>query len=1271
MLGGASGVAYANGLLFVADGNRVAATPQNNRVLVFDTTQIPGLHADPSQMPSPSPDCALCGYAAINVLGQADYITNTPGRNSTATPTVGSTAGTGYMSTPTAVATDGHILAVADTDNNRILIWNSIPGNSSTPPNLVLGQKDFTSFQTPQPINANSLRGPQGVWIQNGKLFVADTQNYRILIWNHIPTANNQAADLVLGQPDFTHANSPPVTKTNPVAAANQLLNPVSVTSDGTHLFVADLGFNRVLIWNSIPTVMDQPADVEIGQPDMTGTVANNNTAECASNGTDSNGNATFPFECEGTLNYPRFALSDGTRLFVADGGNDRVLIYNSIPTSNGAKANEVLGQPDFLSNVNTNQTASIISTTVDNTGSVDTIPSPMSLAWDGTNLYVGDPFNRRVLIFTPGDTSLPDNSVVNWASEIIRQEGIVTITLTSGGAITAGDTVTITLGNANAGTTENYVYTVKTNDTLDSIAQGLVTLINANGGDANATAIFAGAGTGSVYLSSKGVDLPFDTISLAATSSSGGINETAIASGAYLSAGTAATAAPGMLVEVDGTNLSDQPSANPVTALPAGTLPTYGVTLPTQLGGAQVFMDGFAVPLLSASNTQIVAQVPYTFTNGTLTNTSDTSANSQSDRNSTSIYVRTVHSGGNVTVTNATTAFIAPANPGLFNQASYPGQPPPRPVIGAQHQAGYPSAVVSIDGSVHAGDQATITINGVAYTYTVLSTDTLASIVQGLINLINGKPDPLVTASAGQAFTRVILTAIQSGAAGTGIPIAGSASTNADVVVTAYTSATCCAVTPGPITASNPAAPGETITVAATGLGVLSDSTIQVTAGQPYNGPAGNTAANSVVATMNGETAQVIAAGLTTGSTGVYQIQLIVPSDLPANVNTQLYVAQNAYISNTVTIPVGTASLVAPVTAPASPIRVNIDTPGAQGATFSGTAVFNGWAIDMNAAITSVNVFVDGVSYGSATYGVNRADVCNAYPGVAGCPNVGWSFSFDTTGLADGSHTVQITANGADGLHFSVAASFTTANFSASTPTHLYIDQPGPQSNPFQGMVSLSGWALNDNAAIANVAVAIDGTSIGSATYGAARSDVCNTFPGRPGCPNVGWFLLFDTNKLSNGNHTISVVGTATNGQRAAVSHSFTVANWSSANPMHIDIDSPGANSGAFSGTASFGGWALDSNAAIANVQVSIDDVPFGYATYGVNRTDVCNAYPGTAGCPNVGWTMVAGYNPARRRLAHTGRDGHHGFGAALHHHEHVWCRELYRIESAAAVHR
>ena len=113
------------------------------------------------------------------------------------------------------------------------------------------------------------MRGPQGVWIDNGRLFVADTVNGRVLIWNSIPAANAAPADIVLGQPDFDTRPEPDLTQSNFEPQADRMLDPVSVTINNGRMFVSDLGFNRVLIFLTVPTQNAAPADVVIGQPDM------------------------------------------------------------------------------------------------------------------------------------------------------------------------------------------------------------------------------------------------------------------------------------------------------------------------------------------------------------------------------------------------------------------------------------------------------------------------------------------------------------------------------------------------------------------------------------------------------------------------------------------------------------------------------------------------------------------------------------------------------------------------------------------------------------------------------------------------------------------------------------------------------------------------------------------------------------------------------------------------------------------------------------------
>ena len=190
LLGGVSGVAYANNTLFVADSNRVGSGPLNHRVLIYKNADVQFPAVTKALLQSnDQPRCPACVGVADVVLGQPDFTTTD--ENLTPADTT--------LRLPTAVASDGVRLVVADTNNNRVLIWNSIPGTNRQPADVVLGQKDFKTNFVARPPTASSLLGPQGVWIQGNQLFVADSQNHRVLIWNSIPTSNAKPADFVLG----------------------------------------------------------------------------------------------------------------------------------------------------------------------------------------------------------------------------------------------------------------------------------------------------------------------------------------------------------------------------------------------------------------------------------------------------------------------------------------------------------------------------------------------------------------------------------------------------------------------------------------------------------------------------------------------------------------------------------------------------------------------------------------------------------------------------------------------------------------------------------------------------------------------------------------------------------------------------------------------------------------------------------------------------------------------------------------------------------------
>jgi WD40 repeat protein len=117
----------------------------------------------------------------------ADIVLNWFGFNDSGGPLV--------FNHPMGMASDGKRLLLADTRNNRILIWNTLP-TGNQPPDLVLGQKDFHTC-TPGS-SRDKLRWPVDVSIGNGKIAVADTFNGRILLWNDLPTNNGEPADVVI-----------------------------------------------------------------------------------------------------------------------------------------------------------------------------------------------------------------------------------------------------------------------------------------------------------------------------------------------------------------------------------------------------------------------------------------------------------------------------------------------------------------------------------------------------------------------------------------------------------------------------------------------------------------------------------------------------------------------------------------------------------------------------------------------------------------------------------------------------------------------------------------------------------------------------------------------------------------------------------------------------------------------------------------------------------------------------------------------------------------
>ncbi len=257
----------------------------------------------------------------------------------------------------------------------RVVIYNEVPNDFGGAADIVLGKPDFTYDanldydQNPGlQVNGSLMKGASDVRFSpdGKKLIVAIPVQNRVLIWNDVDNlVNGQAADVVMGQDDFTTPNFG--------IASNKMGMPtgIEIAPDGRLIIVESFN-NRVLIFNKIPEENGAHADVVIGQTDFNTNVAG---------------------ETPDKLDYPTDACVgiDG-RLYIADTGNDRVLVFDVIPEVNGVAADGVIGQDNFESHIE------------GTTQHLMNSPTSVSMSPYG-QLVVSDWDNNRVLVYE----SVPD----------------------------------------------------------------------------------------------------------------------------------------------------------------------------------------------------------------------------------------------------------------------------------------------------------------------------------------------------------------------------------------------------------------------------------------------------------------------------------------------------------------------------------------------------------------------------------------------------------------------------------------------------------------------------------------------------------------------------------------------------------------------------------------------------------------------------------------------------------------------------------------------
>lgn len=137
---------------------------------------------------------------------------------------------------PQDVSVDDNYLFISDSKQNKIFVWEGgIPETVMSP---------RFAIDAPNPCQISS---------DGEHLAVACCSGHAILLWNLPLDEDDLSPDVELKymEKDGTEI---------------RFNLPTGVAVDGEHLFVADTGFHRVLIWNEVPTSSDTPPDIVLGQ---------------------------------------------------------------------------------------------------------------------------------------------------------------------------------------------------------------------------------------------------------------------------------------------------------------------------------------------------------------------------------------------------------------------------------------------------------------------------------------------------------------------------------------------------------------------------------------------------------------------------------------------------------------------------------------------------------------------------------------------------------------------------------------------------------------------------------------------------------------------------------------------------------------------------------------------------------------------------------------------------------------------------------------------
>ena len=289
--------------------------------------------------------------------------------------------------------TDGKRLIATDDFNGYLTVWNSLPGVSKAAPSVAFKLYKFD---------------PWDCDLYNGKVAIAGkggNSGGKLAIWNSVPQTKVK--------PDYYYAGS---------IGTVSIQDLVGVAMDDKYLYVADKNTRKTYVFEGMPTATSSPVytinhagriNVNNGKLAIADSTAWIYDVDKLSYGdsyatnikeayvSEFNGQGKIVKNKRDITSVNEVMVGDKGELILTEMNYDQVLYWNSIADAKSLKQATIIGFNDETNyssydlGVNSNAPISVPS------ASKGTTIMPCTLAYDGTNLWVGEfKFSSRLLLF-------------------------------------------------------------------------------------------------------------------------------------------------------------------------------------------------------------------------------------------------------------------------------------------------------------------------------------------------------------------------------------------------------------------------------------------------------------------------------------------------------------------------------------------------------------------------------------------------------------------------------------------------------------------------------------------------------------------------------------------------------------------------------------------------------------------------------------------------------------------------------------------------------